>query len=62
MNAFIITSSVAIFILLVLYYINKDNLPQFPQKYTSLEMRSDQDAPRYKYGLGYTNPKRLTKN
>lgn len=55
MNAFVITSSVAVFILLVLYYINKDALTQ----YTSLEMRSDQYAPRYKYGLGYTNPKRL---
>jgi hypothetical protein len=50
MNAFVITSGVAIFIVLVLYYINKDELTQF---------RSDQDAPRYKYGLGYTDPKRI---
>lgn len=50
MNAFAITSGVAIFIVLVLYYINKDDLVQ---------TRSDQDAPRYKYGLGYTDPKRI---
>lgn len=56
MNAFIITSGIAIFIVLVLrslYYINKVDLTQF---------RSDQDAPRYKYGLGYTDPKRLVKS
>lgn len=54
MNAFVITSGITIVIVVILYYFNNETISE--------EMRSEQNAPRYKHGLGYTNPKRLTKN